>query len=71
MALRVTQDHVTWVWPDTDAALAEPLWHVAWSAAELLTTGDHRRIKVCPGLGIPPVSCGWLFYDRSKNGSRR
>jgi predicted RNA-binding Zn ribbon-like protein len=37
------------------------------SAVELLTTGDLRRIKVCEN----PYGCGWLFYDGSKNGSRR
>jgi predicted RNA-binding Zn ribbon-like protein len=39
---------------------------VAWSAVELLATGDFGRVKRCPGHG-----CGWLFFDKSKNNSRR
>jgi len=58
-------------WAENETTLARPLWAVARSAVELLTTGDRRRIKVCPGPGRPPVPCGWLFYDATKNGSRR
>jgi predicted RNA-binding Zn ribbon-like protein len=39
---------------------------VAWSAIDLLATGEFARLKQCPGH-----DCGWLFYDRSKNNSRR
>jgi predicted RNA-binding Zn ribbon-like protein len=60
-----------WQWPAEESTLARPLWPVAWSAADLLTTGDQRRIKVCPGPGVDSVPCAWLFYDTSKNGSRR
>jgi predicted RNA-binding Zn ribbon-like protein len=50
---------------------AAPLEHallgpVAWSALDLLRTGNFERLKSCPGPG-----CGWLFLDRSKNNSRR
>jgi predicted RNA-binding Zn ribbon-like protein len=41
---------------------------VARSAEELLLSGDPRRAKECPG---PDGGCGWLFYDESKNASRR
>jgi predicted RNA-binding Zn ribbon-like protein len=44
-----------------------PLWAVASSAADLLTREDLRRVKACPG----PVGCGWLFFDDTKNRSRR
>jgi predicted RNA-binding Zn ribbon-like protein len=40
---------------------------VARSAVELHTDGDQRRVRECPGAG----DCGWLFYDTSRNGSRR
>jgi predicted RNA-binding Zn ribbon-like protein len=40
---------------------------VASSAVDLLTNGDLRRVKVCAN----PGGCGWLFFDRSKNASRR
>jgi predicted RNA-binding Zn ribbon-like protein len=51
--------------PDA-ASLASPLWPIARSAADLLTSPDLARVKRCPGEG-----CGWLFLDTSKNGSRR
>jgi predicted RNA-binding Zn ribbon-like protein len=59
-------DGYRWTWPD-GAALDRPLWSVAASAIALLTEGDPARIKECPGAD----DCGWLFYDTSKNGSRR
>jgi predicted RNA-binding Zn ribbon-like protein len=42
------------------------LWAAAASAADLLTSPDLARVKVCPGSG-----CAWLFLDRSRNGTRR
>ena len=38
------------------------------SAAELLTSPDLGRVRECPGS--PGKACGWLFVDRTKNGSR-
>jgi predicted RNA-binding Zn ribbon-like protein len=43
-----------------------PLWPVARSAAELLTSPKLGRVKVCAAEG-----CGWLFLDESRNASRR
>src|SRR2546429_8115106 len=40
---------------------------VVWSAAELLTSGPLERVRECPG----DDTCGWLFLDTSRNGSRR
>jgi predicted RNA-binding Zn ribbon-like protein len=60
-----------WDWSGAGLELARPLWPVAKSATDLLSTGDRHRIKVCPGPGRPPLACAWLFYDTSKNGSRR
>ena len=56
-----------WVWDTDNRALDRPLWAVARSAIEVLTRDDLARIKECPGAG----DCGWLFYDTSKNNSRR
>jgi len=39
---------------------------IAWSAVDLLRSGRFERVKRCPGPG-----CGWLFFDHSKNNSRR
>jgi predicted RNA-binding Zn ribbon-like protein len=44
----------------------EPLEAIALSALELLTS-DLARLRRCQA----PNACGWLFYDDSKNGSRR
>ena len=46
--------------------LERPLWPVARSAAELLTSAKLGRVKVCGGEG-----CGWIFLDESRNASRR
>ncbi len=70
-SLVVSDTGIDWDWPGEWPLLARPLWPVARSAVELLSTGDRQRIKVCPGPGRPPVPCAWLFYDISKNGSRR
>ena len=45
----------------------EPLEAVALSALEFLRTSDLARLKRCQA----PNACGWLFYDETKNGSRR
>jgi predicted RNA-binding Zn ribbon-like protein len=59
-----------WGWDrsqdDGGSLLDSPLWPVAQSAAELLTSPKLARVKVCAGEG-----CGWVFLDESRNGSRR
>ena len=59
-----------WGWNRSDddggARLDGPLWPVARSAAELLTSPKLGRVKVCAGEG-----CGWIFLDESRNRSRR
>ena len=40
---------------------------MAGSAVAVLTEEDLGRVRECPGAG----DCGWLFYDTSKNGTRR
>src|SRR5215212_8776434 len=57
-----------WEWGENDgeAPLDGPLWPVARSAAELLTSPKLGKVKVCAAKG-----CGWLFLDESRNGSRR
>ena len=54
-----------WVW--SGDRLETPLWQVTHDAVELLRTGELARLKECAN----PTSCGWLFYDTSKNNSRR
>jgi predicted RNA-binding Zn ribbon-like protein len=55
-----------WVWMDDRTALDRPLWAIARSAVDLLTSPEVGRVKACANHG-----CGWLFFDSSKNGSRR
>jgi predicted RNA-binding Zn ribbon-like protein len=59
-----------WVWDRSEdnggVVLDRPLWPVAQSAAELLTSPKLGRVKVCAGDG-----CGWMFLDESRNNSRR
>ena len=55
-----------WGWDDEED-LDQVWWPVARSAAEFLTAERLDRLRECPGLD----GCGWLFYDTSKNGSRR
>jgi predicted RNA-binding Zn ribbon-like protein len=58
-----------WDWDmsgdDGVVRLDSPLWPVAQSAAELLTSPKLGRVKLCAGEG-----CGWVFVDESRNGSR-
>jgi len=53
-------------WQETASALDKLRHAIARDAADLLTSGDLSRLKRCPG-----ERCGWLFYDLSKNGTRR
>lgn len=56
-----------WQWDPDHLALDRPLWYVTRSAVDVLTQDDLGRVKQCPGAN----DCGWLFYDTSRNGSRR
>jgi predicted RNA-binding Zn ribbon-like protein len=44
--------------------LMSPTWVILKSLYDMVTNGDTARIKECP-------SCGWVFYDETKNGKRR
>ncbi len=44
--------------------LKRPLWIITKSLYDLLVGMDTSRMKECP-------SCGWVFYDRTKNGKRK
>jgi predicted RNA-binding Zn ribbon-like protein len=50
-----------WSWTQPRADVLLP---IAYAAGHLLLTAEHPPVKECPG-------CGWLFLDRSSNGSRR
>lgn len=54
-----------YVWPD-DAHLERPLWPIATSASDVATSERLERVKECAA-----DNCNWLFYDASRNRSRR
>jgi predicted RNA-binding Zn ribbon-like protein len=64
--VRPLHEHYVWTWIGKPTTLAQLLWPIARSAAELLVGPELGRVKVCPGHG-----CGWLFVDRTRNGNRR
>jgi predicted RNA-binding Zn ribbon-like protein len=47
----------TWALPSRPT-VDTPLWAVAWSAGELLTSPAAAQAAACPGAG-----CGWIFAD--------
>ncbi|KPV51215.1 hypothetical protein SE17_22505, partial [Kouleothrix aurantiaca] len=51
---------------DGSPALEQVLWPPARAAVALLAAPDLDCVKECANH----TSCGWLFLDRSKNGSR-
>ena len=65
-ALAREEGRFSWSWPG-ERDLRRVLWPVAASALELLTEGDLTRVRECPGSD----DCGWLFYDDSRNRTRR
>jgi predicted RNA-binding Zn ribbon-like protein len=74
-ALAETMEHMqivpqsgdfAWDWKLGNAVLERVLWPVVWSAAELLLSRQHHRVRECNGR-----DCSWLFVDTSRNHSRR
>ena len=55
-----------WGWDEAGPALDRPLWPVARSAVELLTSPELPQVRECAA-----DTCAWLFIDTSKNRSRR
>lgn len=60
---RIGPDSHEWEWA-TPTTLTELLAPVVWNAARVIAELDHSRIGECP-------SCEWLFYDKSRNRSRK
>jgi predicted RNA-binding Zn ribbon-like protein len=58
------EGNFAWRWEED--ALESPLWAIAHAAASVLTGAELGRLRACGGHG-----CGWLFIDRSRNGTRR
>lgn len=56
----------TWEWRGMSERLESVLWPIVRAAANLLTSPDAGRLRMCAG-----PDCGWLYVDRSRNGLRR
>lgn len=65
-ALRPSGSAFHWGWDIKARPIEAALAPVAMSAISILTGLDLARVKECGG-----EHCGWIFYDRSKNNSRR
>lgn len=59
--------HFNWEWTDQEGRLDAMLWPVALSAAGLLASDDLDRVGEC----ADDRGCGYLFFDTSRNHSRR
>jgi len=66
--LEETGHGIGWQWSSEERNLEQLLWPLSRSVVELLTSSEVTRVKECPHW---EGGCGWLFLDRSKNGSRR
>jgi predicted RNA-binding Zn ribbon-like protein len=55
-----------WNWSARPLTLERPLWPVVRSAADLLTSDQLSRLRICAS-----DTCLWLFMDASRNRSRR
>ena len=62
-----TEEGFAWNWKDDEEALDRILWPVVRSAADLLTSQELDKVKVCADSSM----CAWLFLDTSRNQSRR
>jgi predicted RNA-binding Zn ribbon-like protein len=65
-ALFHLEEKFDWGWKVGENELDLMLWPILVSASEVLTSPDMERIGICEGDG-----CGWLFYDQSRNRSRK
>jgi predicted RNA-binding Zn ribbon-like protein len=56
-----------WEWKQEKGdLLSYPIWPIAESAAQLLTSKEVTKIRLCAAQ-----TCAWLFLDESRNHSRR
>jgi predicted RNA-binding Zn ribbon-like protein len=64
--LVATPEGVQLTLPSPARSLEHPVWAIAISALDLLTSDEAARVKECA-----TDNCNWLFLDASKNRSRR
>src|SRR6266498_1008528 len=56
-----------WQWNFDEQALEAPLWIIALSVVDLMTSENYKWVGQC----ADEDGCGWLFVDTSKHHSRR
>ena len=66
LEIRGNGDRFNWAWGGPTQALDRPLWPIARSAAELLTSDSLGCLRECAS-----ETCSWLFLDCSRNQRRR
>lgn len=64
--LSINKGDFYWDWTINADNMDSILWPVVWSAAQLLTSDASNRVGQCAD-----EKCGWLFWDNSRNRSRR
>ena len=64
--LKPENGQLLWSWKGLSQQLATPLWLLAQSANDLLTSDAILRLRACDSN-----TCRWLFLDTSKNHTRR
>ncbi len=66
MGLVPRDGHFEWKFDDAGADFEAPLWPIARSAADLLSSEHLQFVRACASK-----TCEWLFLDESKNHRRR
>lgn len=66
LMIRPAHEGFQWDWMSNGTELESVLWPIVHSAAELITSEQLKRVGKCCD-----EECGWLFFDTSKNRSRR
>ena len=65
--IAATTNGFEWAWDKSDQAFNQMLWPILRETAELLTSPDITQVGQC----ADDRGCGYLFYDTSRNHSRR
>jgi predicted RNA-binding Zn ribbon-like protein len=66
-AISSTLDGFEWTWQTNENSFDRMLWPIAQETANLLTSKDVARVGEC----ADDRGCGYLFFDTSRNHSRR
>jgi len=65
--LSPTADGFEWTWYTSEDSFERMLWPITRETANLLTSEEIRRVGEC----ADDRGCGYLYYDTSRNHSRR